>query len=47
LPELAERLARLEARVTALEEAAGQEAVRSDELAKVAWAVAHGRKRPW
>jgi hypothetical protein len=58
LPDVADRLARLEERVTSLEAAAGREAarvaelaenevVRSDELAKVAWAVAHGRKRPW
>jgi hypothetical protein len=47
LPDLVERLARLEERVAALETAAGEEGVRSDELAKVAWAVAHGRKRPW
>jgi hypothetical protein len=55
---VAEWLARLEARVTALEAAAAEEAarvadlaenedVRTGELAKVAWAVAHGRKRPW
>ena len=58
LPDVAERLARLEERVAALEAAASLEAarvaeltknedVRSDELARVAWAVAHGRKRPW
>lgn len=48
LPDLAERLARLEGRVAALEMiAASREEVRDDELAKVAWAVKHGRKRPW
>jgi hypothetical protein len=56
--ELWEVLDGIEARLDALEKAMGQEktrsdelanqeGARSDELAKVAWAVAHGRKRPW
>lgn len=41
-------LARIDERLDALEAALGAEAeVSRDELAKVAWAVRHGRKRPW
>lgn len=46
--ELAEAIVRIEARLDALELAVTQrDAGRSDEVAKLAWAVKHGRQRPW
>lgn len=55
LAQLAETLADIEVRLSALEtavsrginELAEEEATRAQDLAKVAWAVQHGRKRPW
>lgn len=41
-------LARIDERLAALEAAVGtEEAISRDELAKVDWAIRHGRKRPW
>lgn len=41
-------LARIDERLAALEAALGtEEAISRDELAKVDWAIRHGRKRPW
>jgi len=45
--DLAVILARIDERLDALEAAVGKESANRDELAKVAWAVQHGRKRPW
>lgn len=56
--ELAEIIAEIDRRLTALETAVGEEAaraddlaenekVRNDELSRLAWAAKHGRQRPW
>lgn len=56
--ELAEMIAEIDRRLTALEAAvdveadrgdqlAENEVAREDELAKLAWAAKHGRQRPW
>lgn len=43
-PSLEDRLAALEERLAGLEAIAGD---RSDTVAKLAWAMKHGRQRPW
>lgn len=56
--ELAEIIAEIDRRLTALETAVDVEAaraddlaenekVRNDELSRLAWAAKHGRQRPW
>lgn len=45
--DLAAVLARIDERLDALEAAVGQEDSKQAELAKVEWAIKHGRKRPW
>lgn len=56
--ELAQIIAEIDRRLTALETAVGKEAARADDLAenekaredelsRLAWAAKHGRQRPW
>jgi hypothetical protein len=52
LPELADAVARMDERLGALEDAAdttteAPAVTPNDELARLAWAVKHGRQRPW